>query len=261
MSALLSATHVAKYFGGVHALEDASVEVRPGQIAGLIGRNGSGKTTLFNCITGFIEPSRGTVMVDGADVTGHAAQQLVAAGVARTFQTPRVDARVTVREAVLSGCYTYGKASLLGSLLPTPAALSEERQLVQRAEALLAQLDLQALADQEVGKLSMGLVRMVEVARGMAAGARYLLLDEPAAGLSGYEQEVLARQIRAVAASGVGVLLVEHNFPLVRALCDTVTVLDFGSVLSAGTPDEVARDPKVVESYLGAIGEETEVAA
>jgi branched-chain amino acid transport system ATP-binding protein len=107
----------------------------------------------------------------------------------------------------------------------------------------------------------MGLVRMVEVARGIAAGARYLLLDEPAAGLSRREQEILARQIRAVAASGVGVLLVEHNFPLVRALCDEVTVLEYGTVLSWGTPDEVAADPRVVESYLGAVREQTEATA
>ena len=251
MSAELRAEGIAKHFGGVRALENASVQVRPGRVMGLIGRNGSGKTTLFNCITGFFEPDAGRVWVDGHDLTGRPPDRLVLAGVARTFQTPRIHARATVRDAVACGAYGRGRAGFLASIAALPAARADERRIRQQAEDLMARLGLAELAQHEIGHLSMGMVRLVEVARSMAAGARYLLLDEPAAGLSAAEQGALARQVRTLADEGVGVLLVEHNFALVRRLCDDVTVLDSGCVIAAGAPEAVARDERVVATYLG----------
>jgi branched-chain amino acid transport system ATP-binding protein len=251
----LRASDISMSFGGVQALDKASVEVMPGRVTGLIGRNGSGKSTLFNCITGFLRPAAGHVVIDGRDVAGEAPHRIVRAGVARTFQTPRIDFKTTVRQAVLCGLFPTVKQSLTAALFGLPAARSEERDLQRRAEAVMRELDMQPLADTEIGKLSMGRVRMVEVARAIAANATYLLLDEPAAGLSRAEQEVLAREIRKLAARGIGVLLVEHNFSLIRMLCDRVTVLDSGRVLFEGPPAEVERDPQVLQVYLGAAAE------
>ena len=248
----LRASGVRMVFGGIVALDNATVEVSPGRVIGLIGRNGSGKTTLFNCITGFLKPTAGAVTVDGRDIGGAAPNDIVRAGVARTFQTPRVDFQTTAREAVLCGLYPTARRSFAAAALGMPGALREERDLQRRADEVIRQLDMQAWASQEIGTLSMGRVRMVEVARAMAANAKYLLLDEPAAGLGRVEQEVLAREIRKLAARGIGVLLVEHNFSLIRMLCDSVTVLDSGRVLFEGTPGEVERDEQVLRVYLGA---------
>ena len=262
MTRELRATGVRMQFGGVVALQDASIAVSPGRIHGLIGRNGSGKSTLFNCITGFLQPTAGRITVDGQVVTGWAPHRLVRAGVARTFQTPRVDMRSSVREAVLAGFYSTLRSGFMAAMLGLPSARGEERRLRDAAARLMEQLGLLPLAGSEIGRLSMGQVRLVEVARCLAAGARYVLLDEPAAGLTRKEQALLAQQIRALAARGIGVLLVEHNFGLIRALCDEVTVLETGRVLSAGTPDAVAGDARVVESYLGrAEASEDEAAA
>ena len=252
---MLRAQGVRMQFGGIVALDDAGVQVTPGQIVGLIGRNGSGKSTLFNCITGFLEPSAGRITLDGREIGGQAPHLIVKAGVARTFQTPRVDLRATVREAVLCGLFATVKRSFAAAALGLPAARAEERALQDRADTVLRQLDMQTWDDVEIGKLSMGRVRLVEVARAMAASARYLLLDEPAAGLSRAEHEVLAREIRKLAAQGIGVLLVEHNFGLIRMLCDRVTVLDSGRVLLSATPQEVERDEQVRRLYLGAATE------
>jgi ABC-type branched-subunit amino acid transport system ATPase component len=259
-AAALHASDVSISFGGVQALDRASVKVTPGGIIGLIGRNGSGKSTLFNCITGFLKPSTGQILIDGRDIASEAPHQIVRAGVARTFQTPRIDFRTTVRQAVLCGLFPTVKRQLVSAVLCLPGARREERELQRRADAVIRELDMQSLADTEIGRLSMGRVRMVEVARAIAANATYLLLDEPAAGLSRDEQEVLAREIRKLASRGIGVLLVEHNFALIRLLCDSVTVLDSGRVLFEGTPAQVARDEQVLRVYLGAAAETSAVA-
>jgi ABC-type branched-subunit amino acid transport system ATPase component len=248
----LRACDISISFGGLRALDKASVDVTPGCVTGLIGRNGSGKSTLFNCITGLLRPAGGRVLLDGRDVAGEAPHRIVRSGVARTFQTPRIDFKTTVRQAVLCGLFPTVRQGLVAALFGLPGARAEERELRRRAEDVMRELDMQKLADIEIGKLSMGRVRMVEVARAIAANATYLLLDEPAAGLSRTEQEVLAREIRKLAARGIGVLLVEHNFGLIRLLCDRVTVLDSGRVLFEGTPPEVERDPQVLQVYLGA---------
>lgn len=255
MSAGLEAIGIDKRFGGVRALDGAAVRVEPGRITGLIGRNGSGKTTLFNCITGFIVPDGGRVTVGGVDLTGGRPEAIVAAGLSRTFQTPRENVHSTVRDAVLCGCFVRSKSGYLAALAGLPRALREERRIGRLADDLIERFGLSAQRNAPLGTLSMGLVRLVEVARAMATGARYLLLDEPAAGLSPDEQAILSTQIREVARTGVGVLLVEHNFALVRSMCDTITVLEFGKVLSEGRPDQVARDPKVIEAYLGAVAQ------
>jgi branched-chain amino acid transport system ATP-binding protein len=247
----LQATAVRMEFGGVVALKDASVTAQPGCVDGLIGRNGSGKSTLFNCITGFLKPTSGRVTMDGVDITGNAAHEIVRCGVARTFQTPRVDFRATVRDAVRSGFYTTVKSRFMSAALGLAGARREERELHRRSDDIIRRMDLDAFSDTQIGKLSMGRVRIVEVARALAADAKYLLLDEPAAGISRDEQVVLAREIRKLCDSGIGVLLVEHNFALIRLLCDRVTVLDAGQVIFKGTAAQVERDEQVLSVYLG----------
>jgi ABC-type branched-subunit amino acid transport system ATPase component len=248
---LLSARDVRMVFGGVVALDRASIEVRPGRVTGLIGRNGSGKSTLFNCLTGFLKPTAGTVELDGRDITGHAPHEVMHAGVARTFQTPRIDFQTTAREAVLCGLWPQVRHGFLASLLGLPRAVRAERAMQAHADEVVERMRMQAWAASKVNKLSMGRVRTVEVARAIAADARYLLLDEPAAGIGRDEVRVLADEIRSLADRGIGVLLVEHNFSLIRMLCDEVTVLDTGAVVFRGTPDEARRDDRVLQLYLG----------
>jgi branched-chain amino acid transport system ATP-binding protein len=247
----LVARDVRMAFGGVVALDRANIEVRPGRITGLIGRNGSGKSTLFNCLTGFLKPTMGTIELDGRDITGHAPHQVMHAGIARTFQTPRIDFQTTGREAVLCGLYPQVRHGFLASLLGLPHALAEERVLQHKADEVVDRMRMRAWAASRVNKLSMGRVRSVEVARAIAADARYVLLDEPAAGIGRDELRVLADEIRALARRGIGVLLVEHNFSLIRMLCDEVTVLDTGSVIFRGTPEQARRDERVMSLYLG----------
>lgn len=251
--ALLAANDVRMVFGGVVALDRASVEVRPGRVTGLIGRNGSGKSTLFNCLTGFLKPTSGSITLDGQGITGYAPHEIMRAGIARTFQTPRIDFQTTAREAVLCGLYPQVRHGFLASLLGLSHARREEDAMQERADGVAARMRMQGWAASQVNKLSMGRVRTVEVARAIAADARYLLLDEPAAGIGRDEMRVLADEIRSLAERGIGVLLVEHNFSLVRMLCDEVTVLDTGSVIFRGTPDEARRDERVMRLYLGSV--------
>jgi ABC-type branched-subunit amino acid transport system ATPase component len=255
MNAALVARDISMSFGGVTALNHVGIEVKPGVIVGLIGRNGSGKSTLFNCITGFLKPASGRIQIDGRDMAGQPPHRIVRAGVVRSFQTPRIDFKTTVKQAVLCGLFPAVTRRFAAAMLGLPAARREERELQRRADEVIRELDMEGLADVEIGKLSMGHVRMVEVARAIAANATYLLLDEPAAGLSRAEQEILAREIRQLANRGIGVLLVEHNFSLIRMLCDRVTVLDSGRILFEGTPADTARDQKVLQTYLGAAAE------
>lgn len=249
---LLVARDVSMAFGGVVALDGASVAVRSGRVTGLIGRNGSGKSTLFNCLTGFLKPTAGTVEIDGRDITGQSPHEVMRAGIARTFQTPRIDFRTTGRDAVLCGLYPRVKHGFVASLLGFPRAVREEHVLQRCADDVVERMQMQAWAASKVHELSMGRLRTIEVARAIAAEARFVLLDEPAAGIGRDELRVLAEEIRGLAERGIGVLLVEHNFSLIRMLCDDVTVLDTGAVIFRGTPDEARRDDAVRRLYLGA---------
>lgn len=242
---------VSVRFGGISALQSVSLTVEPGQIVTVIGPNGSGKSTLFNSITGLVNIAEGNVSIAGRDVQGVPAWRRIESGLARTFQTPRFDPLVAVEEAVLCGFYPMSRAGTIGSLLRTPRVRREERTFHEGCERILRDFRLDALRDVPLGELPMGQVRLVEVARAIANNPRYLLLDEPAAGLTKVEQKMLSDEIRRVAAAGVGVLLVEHNFGMVRDLSDHAVVLDRGNLLIEGKPDELLRDPAFVDAYLG----------
>jgi ABC-type branched-subunit amino acid transport system ATPase component len=239
-------------FGGVAALTDASVVLDGGRVVSVIGPNGAGKSTLFNAITGLVAISGGSVRIDGVDVADSPPHLRIARGVARTFQTPRFDPLVTVEEAVLCGFYPVSRTSLVGALLHSPAVAKEERTYLAACDRILEHFKLDAVRNATLGELPMGQVRLVEVARAIANQPKYLLLDEPAAGLTKPEQSMLISEVRRLAETGVGILLVEHNFGLVRELSNHVVVLDRGAMLVEGGPDALMQDPRFVEAYLGA---------
>ncbi|WP_431153235.1 ABC transporter ATP-binding protein [Acidovorax facilis] len=241
-------------FGGVVALKDVSIQLERGRVQGVIGPNGSGKSTLFNAITGMVKPSAGSVSVDGVALDTLPPHRRINLGLARTFQTPRFDPHITVHEAVMCGFYPVHRAGMLGAMFRLPQAAKEENGFRRRCDEILREMKLDDYRDLRMSELPMGRVRLVEVARALANDPKYLLLDEPAAGLAQDEQSMLTSEVRRLAKQGVGVLLVEHNFRMVRELVEQVLVLKEGVRLIEGTPESVSRDPAFVEAYLGSAG-------
>lgn len=250
----LQARGVTVQFGGVTALSDVSVTLEPGKILGIVGPNGSGKSTLFNAITGMVTPTRGSVSVEGETLDRLPPFRRIARGLARTFQTPRFDPHVTVEEAVMCGFYPVHSTGVISAMLRLPTAAHEEQTFRTRCDEILSELQLHDYRHLRMNELPMGRVRLVEVARAMANAPKYILLDEPAAGLARAEQRMLSTEVRRLAAKGVGVLLVEHNFGLVRELVEHVVVLKDGAKLLEGAPEVVARDRAFIDVYLGSAG-------
>jgi branched-chain amino acid transport system ATP-binding protein len=246
--------NVKVQFGTVVALAGVSLQFGANQIVAVIGANGSGKSTLFNSITGFVDVTSGSIRIDGTEVVGVPAFKRIANGLARTFQTPRFDPFVTVEKAVMCGFYPVSRAGFVRSIFATPSALREEREIAAKCDGLLHDFKLEGLRNMQMGELPMGQVRLVEVARAVANKPKYLLLDEPAAGLTKVEQTLLGDEIRRLSKSGVGILLVEHNFNMIRELSEHVVVLDRGAVLFTGKPEELAGNRDFVNAYLGTSG-------
>jgi len=231
----LELTGVTVRYGGVTAVRDVSLTVEPGTVLGLIGPNGAGKTSLINAVTGIVPIDAGSIALDGRRIDGIAPHRIARAGIARTYQNIRLFGALDVRTNVSAGAYTQ-------RAVPSELVL---RALLARVD--LADVDLEARAS----AISYGDQRRLEIARALAAEPRIILLDEPAAGMNPVETTRLTSTIRTIAASGVGILLIEHDMTLVRAACDAVVVLNFGEVIARGTPTAIAADPHVVEAYLG----------
>ena len=247
----LEARSLSKSFGGVRATADVSFTVPAGTLTAIIGPNGAGKTTLFNLITNLFAPDSGEVLYFGVPLSGRSPGEIAAVGLIRTFQSARIFPGMTVLENALAGAHLQARAHPLAQMLWLPSARREERSLAARAEALLELAGLSAHIRAAANDLPMGAQKLLEIVRALMARPRVMLLDEPAAGLNDAETAELAALLRAVRASGITVLVVEHNMSLVMGVADRVIVLDAGSIVASGTPAEIQRNPRVVEAYVG----------
>lgn len=252
---LLGVEDLTVRFGGVTALEGVSLEVRSGEAVGVIGPNGAGKTTLFNAICGFVRPQQGRIAVEGKVQRRIRPHQLARLGIGRTLQGVGLFSGLTVLENVMVGAQRFHSATTLHALVAAPRAERDLRELRRRAVAALERLGCAELADRYPDALPYAFQKRVAIARCLAGEPRLLLLDEPAGGLDGHELEELAALLGSLRGE-VAIVLVDHNVDFVARICERVVVLDFGRVICTGTPEEVRRDPRVAEAYLGAAVEE-----
>jgi ABC-type branched-subunit amino acid transport system ATPase component/ABC-type branched-subunit amino acid transport system permease subunit len=239
-------------FGGVRAVDGVDLEIHTGEVHGLIGPNGSGKTTTLNVISGYYTPQEGTVSQDGSDFTREGPHTRAAHHIARTFQTPRLIGESSVLENVMIGGNIDASGTFVESLLALPRHWRDEAHLRENAMAALTIVGLERLAGVRADRLQHSELRFVEIARALMMKPAFLLLDEPAAGLSVDEIKRLGALVTAISKQGTGVLLVEHHADLIFDICDRVTVLNLGKVLASGKPDEVRTHREVVNAYLGA---------
>jgi branched-chain amino acid transport system ATP-binding protein len=240
-----------KRFGGLIAVNDVSFEVPQNGIIGVIGPNGAGKTTVFNMITGNYKPDSGEVIFDGKNITGLLPHKIVNMGIARTFQNIRLFQEMSAIENVLAGCHGKMRSGVLSSMFHTPGQKREEQAAFERAIKELAFVGLEEQYDNPAKNLSYGNQRLLEIARAMATDPKLLILDEPAGGMNEQETQDLIGLIRSVRDLNISVLLIEHDMNLVMKICDHLVVLEYGAVIATGKPDEIKKNPLVIEAYLG----------
>ncbi len=252
-TSILSLTALGKDYGGVHAVRNVDLELASGEVLGLIGPNGAGKTTLVNMISGLAEPTGGRGRVLGLELGKMGvAHRFAKAGVSRTFQHSKLFDRLTVLDNALVGAHVVSRPTFLRRLVWLPSARHDEHRALAQASAQLARVGLADRAAVKAKELSYGDQRRLEIARALAAHPTLLILDEPAAGMNHVEARGLSELIRSLAADGITILLIEHNVRMVLETCTRIMVLNFGEVIAGGDPESVAKDPVVIEAYLGA---------
>ena len=253
MSLLLAATGVSKRFGGLLAIDNVSLSVPKGAIQAIIGPNGAGKTTLFNCLTSFVTPSAGEIVLNGTRIDGLRPDLVASHGIARTYQNIRLFPDLTAIENIMVGLDARRPESLLGALLATPGHHRKVRETIARATTLLAAVGLSGRGDRLARHLPYGDQRRLEIARALSIDPVLLLLDEPAAGMNPVESHAMLELIRRLRDDhGLTVLLIEHQMRVVMGISERITVLDHGACIAEGTPAEIRADPTVIAAYLGA---------
>lgn len=250
--AMLEVKNLSISFGGLRAVDGFDLTIEKGMLYGLIGPNGAGKTTVFNLLTGVYKPDEGIVRLDGEDITGKSIIEINKAGIARTFQNIRLFKELSVLDNVKAGLHNHHTYSTIAGIFRLPKYFRVEKEMNERAMEILKVFDLDAEADILASNLPYGKQRKLEIARAIATEPKLLLLDEPAAGMNPNETAELMDTIRFVREKfDMTILLIEHDMKLVSGICEELTVLNFGQVLTHGKTDEVLNDPTVITAYLG----------
>ena len=250
--ALLKATKLSKVFGGLKAVSNFEVTIEKGELIGLIGPNGAGKTTAFNLLTGVYEPTTGEIEFDGKSMLGLKPYQITQHGLARTFQNIRLFAELSVLDNVKIAYHFHVKYGILESVLRIGRYHKEEAEIEKKAIALLEIFNLADKKDEIAKNLPYGQQRRLEIARALAAQPKLLLLDEPAAGMNPQETRQLMQMIQWIRNEfDLTILLIEHDMNLVMNVCERIYVLEYGSIIAQGIPEEIKNNPRVIEAYLG----------